>query len=170
MYNVFYLEKNKYIVITQITFFKIKVISVDIIFFLNKKKIISVHKKISLDKNKNIRLLLPTFKHILSFKTKNTVYTLFLKLQGIGFKINCNISLLFLKVGYSHLILLFFSFFFKLEKKNKIYFNVVSFNKKLLLFFLSFLKKIKIPNIYTGKGIRTKYQFFQLRKGKVNQI
>jgi len=89
-------------------------------------------------------------------------------MRGIGFtfKILRPLTLL-IDIGTTHLIIYFLSapLKFKISRKNKV-FKFKSFNAKELKEMLFCLHQLKIPNNYTGKGIRYKNDITSLKKGK----
>lgn len=110
-----------------------------------------------------------SYKLVLSCFTIIT-YTNFFKVQGIGFKYNTNVNLLFFKTGYSHLIFFLINLEVYLKRKTKLIFCMESRSKYILHSLSAYIKKLKIPNLYTGKGIRKKGDVIRTKKGKVNQI
>lgn len=121
---------------------------------------------------KNVLVLLPNKKTVRlnNFAYNYYVYWSYFKLQGIGYKMAQNTNLMVLKIGYSHLITFFLHLEIQIIKKTKTLFSLRSHSKFILNTVASFVKTIKIPNVYTGKGIRKKFDVLRLKKGKVSQL
>jgi len=93
-----------------------------------------------------------------------------LRLSGVGYRFAIHLNLVAFKIGYSHLILYLVPYMFFVQKKGK---NTLLFFGTLLKFvsYVSVLvKNFKLPNVYTGKGIRFKKEKVFIKQGKTKQI
>jgi hypothetical protein len=93
-----------------------------------------------------------------------------LRLIGVGYRFSVHLNMIAFKIGYSHLILYLVPYLFSVQKKGK---NILLFFGTLGMFvsYISFLiKGFKIPNVYTGKGIRFKKEKLFIKQGKTKQI
>lgn len=91
-----------------------------------------------------------------------------LRLVGIGYKLYYSASLLILKLGYSKCIffLLPFDLRFSITGRKKRGFSIFSIHKLGLTLISRLLLQLRIPNIYTGKGIRMRSTLFSRKLGK----
>lgn len=91
-----------------------------------------------------------------------------LRLVGIGYKLYCFANLLVLKLGYSKCIffLLPFDLHLGITGRKKRGFSLYSIRKLGLSLISRFLLQLRVPNIYTGKGIRMRSILFLRKLGK----
>ena len=93
-----------------------------------------------------------------------------LELQGVGFRAQVEGSKLILNVGYSHPVLI--------EAPNGITFEVLDntrikvsgFDKQLVGQIAANIKKVRVPDVYKGKGIRYKGEYIRKKVGKSAKI
>lgn len=91
-----------------------------------------------------------------------------LRLVGIGYKLYYSASLLVLKLGYSKctFFLLPFDLRFSITGRKKRGFSIFGIRKLGLTLISHLLLQLRIPNIYTGKGIRMRSTLFLRKLGK----
>jgi large subunit ribosomal protein L6 len=137
---------------------------------LKLKKIIFLKKNkyLLLKSNKYSYSLLKTYKilFLLSFRGLINGFFKILEFEGVYLKFLIKKNYIILRLGFSHLLKLKINsnVFFKVLKKNTIYFYCINYNYlHSLLFKIRSLKKL---NIYTNKGIRFKNEVQKLKEGK----
>lgn len=192
----FYFEKNFFLYIKK-NLIKFRIKYKYTLFFFFCKNIIIFHS--ILKSMIKMRYMPITIKQILNFYVKNKIHVaiihffgkkivirnyffltfmlkknssllLNIRSTGVGYKFSANINMLFVKMGYSHFITIILPLNILLERINKYSINLKTNHRKFLYFFSDFLLKLRIPNIYTGKGLKMKGQKTFLKKGKISQF
>jgi len=96
-----------------------------------------------------------------------TGYKKILSARGIGYKFNLKNKILFLEVGYSHLLFFSSTRSFKIRFSRKLKgMQAKSENLILLMNFLSTIKRSRPMNVYTRKGIRYNKEALKYKEGK----
>lgn len=95
-----------------------------------------------------------------------------LRFVGIGYKMYSFYNLLVLKLGYSHYIIYLLPYelsilFVGRKKRN---FVLSGVNLKILSLVTTHISCLRIPNVYTGKGIRLRGTIFSRKEGKKSQF
>lgn len=95
-----------------------------------------------------------------------------LRLAGVGYKLLFSNNFLILKVGYSHYIMYLLPYDLRL--------NISGRKKRIIILFglsrfilglvVGLLLSFRLPNIYTGKGIRLRGRLFNKKAGKKSQF
>lgn len=91
-----------------------------------------------------------------------------LRLVGIGYKLYHATNLLVFKIGYNRSIIFLLPFDLRINVtgRKKRGFIVFGINKLFLTLMSKLLLQLRIPNIYTGKGIRVRGTLFIRKVGK----
>ena len=76
-----------------------------------------------------------------------------LLLQGVGFKFRLLTNKLYLVLGYSHIIKLFFSANIRVKLINNKHIELNALNLYRLNYYIYTIKKFKKLDVYKGKGI-----------------
>lgn len=94
-------------------------------------------------------------------------YKKILNLRGVGYKFKLEKNILFIEVGYSHMLSFLWprSFKVKFSRKSK-GIQVRGNNLMLLMSFLAKIKSVRPTNIYTRKGIRYRKEIIKHKEGK----
>lgn len=95
-----------------------------------------------------------------------------LRLIGIGYKIYYSKNLIILKIGYSNYIICLLPYELRIliTGRKKRSYTLFGINKLLFGIILKFILCLRIPNVYTGKGIRLRGFFFTRKAGKKSQF
>jgi len=93
-----------------------------------------------------------------------------LKIMGVGYRFLTHLNLVVLKLGYSHLVIYLVPYALNIYKKGKTSLIIFGSKHNLLSEIGMFIRLFRIPNVYTGKGIRFKKEILILKQGKVNQV
>ena len=93
-----------------------------------------------------------------------------LELQGVGFRAEVRGSKLILNVGYSHPVEVSASegITFEVAENTKI--KVSGIDKQLVGQIAANLKKVRIPDVYKGKGIRYEGEYIRKKAGKSAKV
>ena len=93
-----------------------------------------------------------------------------LELVGVGFKAEVSGKKLILNVGYSHPVEVqaLDGIFFEVTDNNKI--TVSGIDKQLVGQVSANLKKVRIPDVYKGKGIRYSGEYIRKKVGKSAKV
>lgn len=97
-------------------------------------------------------------------------WTKFLELVGVGFRAQVNGNKLILNVGYSHPVEIVSPEGISLEVSDNIKIKVSGFDKQLVGQVASNIKKVRIPDVYKGKGIRYEGEYIRKKVGKSAKV
>lgn len=92
-----------------------------------------------------------------------------LELIGIGFKWMTHLNLLVFKIGYSHLVRYYLPLEYQIRKEGRSRLSFYGLRQDTLNNVVSIVQRFRVPNIYSGKGIRFKDQKLILKEGKKSQ-
>lgn len=94
----------------------------------------------------------------------------FLELVGVGFRAQVNGNKLILNVGYSHPVEIVSpeGILFEVSDNTKI--KVTGFDKQLVGQVAANIKKVRIPDVYKGKGIRYQGEYIRKKVGKSAKV
>jgi large subunit ribosomal protein L6 len=93
-------------------------------------------------------------------------YNKFLELRGVGFKYKIKNNVLYLVLGYSHILKFILPFNISTTLITNKLLKFISCNLNLLNQVIYKLKRLKSVNIYKGKGIFEKNEIIVLKEGK----
>ncbi len=188
----FYFEPSFFLFIGKLSSFKFKTI-INFYYVLN---IYILNILPSILRILNIFLIHTTFKLYLGLKYKDiniilvkwfnffknifvrtvssvcSIWNKQLRLIGIGYKVYHFCNLLVLKIGYSHYIIYLVPYELRLvivgrKKRNFILFGI---NKLIVGAVVNFILCLRVPNIYTNKGIRLRGRISSRKAGKKSQF
>jgi large subunit ribosomal protein L6 len=130
---------------------------------------------ISLNQKTNqLELLSPSksffglFKKLIENKIKGVTrgFLLYLKINGIGYRANLSVNILFLKLGYSHDII------YKIPSSVKVFgvdptlLCLFGLDKNQITQIAAKIRNLRRPSVYKGKGIRLLHEKILLKQGK----
>ena len=87
------------------------------------------------------------------FSWSNKIHKKNLKLQGVGFKFKIFKNSLFLVIGYSHILKINFCNNIKIKLLKNKHLELYSIDLFLLNRYIYLIKKLKLLDVYKGKGI-----------------
>lgn len=93
-------------------------------------------------------------------------WTKFLELVGVGFRAQVNGRKLVLNVGYSHPVEIEAVEGVSFEVEDNVRIKVSGIDKQLVGQVAANLKKVRVPDVYKGKGIRYKGEYIRKKVGK----
>lgn len=93
-----------------------------------------------------------------------------LELVGVGFRAQVNGNQLILNVGYSHPVEVSAPVGIAFEVENNIKIKVSGVDKQLVGQVAANLKKIRVPDVYKGKGIRYEGEYIRKKAGKSAKV
>jgi len=94
----------------------------------------------------------------------------FLELQGVGFRAQLEGSKLILNIGYSHPVAVHAPAGITFEVIDNIRIKVSGVDKQLVGQVAANIKKIRVPDVYKGKGIRYEGEYIRKKLGKTGKI
>ena len=100
----------------------------------------------------------------------NNLWSKNLELVGVGFRAQLNGNKLVLNVGYSHPIEVVAPERIVFEVTDNTKIKVSGIDKQLVGQIAANLKKIRIPDVYKGKGIRYEGEYIRKKVGKSAKI
>lgn len=89
-----------------------------------------------------------------------------LELQGVGFRVQTAENKLILNVGFSHPVEIVAPEGITFDVKNNTKITVLGIDKQLVGQIAANIRKIKIPDVYKGKGIRYEGEYIRKKVGK----
>ena len=93
-----------------------------------------------------------------------------LELQGVGFRAQVDGSKLILNVGYSHPVEIEAPEGISFEVLDNTKIKVTGFDKQLVGQISSNIKKVRVPDVYKGKGIRYQGEYIRKKVGKSAKV
>lgn len=93
-----------------------------------------------------------------------------LELVGVGFRAQVNGNKLVLNVGYSHPVEIVSPEGILFEVSDNTTIKVSGFDKQLVGQVAANIKKVRVPDVYKGKGIRYKGEYIRKKVGKSAKV
>lgn len=90
-------------------------------------------------------------------------------LFGVGFRIWLENSKLYMRLGYSNILVITIPFSIYIKSLNKIEICLYSLDLNCLMLFCMFLRRLKLNNVYKKRGLYFKNEIIQLRKLKMKK-
>lgn len=95
-----------------------------------------------------------------------------LRFVGIGYRVYSFLNVMVFKLGYNHYIIYLLPYELRLfftgrKRRNLVLFGL---NKELLSIICNYIIFLRLPNIYTGKGVRLRGVTFKKKEGKKSQF
>lgn len=93
-----------------------------------------------------------------------------LRVLGVGYRFFVHLNLSVLKLGYSHLLFFLVPLTIQVRKRGKSVLELFSIQLHSLSETSIHMRGFKLPNVYTGRGIRFRKEKLQLKQGKSSQV
>lgn len=90
-------------------------------------------------------------------------------LFGVGFRVWLENSKLYMRLGYSNILLINIPFSIHIKSLNKTEICLYSFDLNCLMLFCMSLRCLKVNNVYKKRGLYFKNEIIQLRKLKMKK-
>lgn len=164
---LFYSEINYLISANELLFVKIKL--ENNIYIKHKKTILHIYPKLLTEKKvKNLKYIL----NFLLFSLKNNYFgtNSRFRISGRGYRLFSEMNHILFKLGYSHVINFTLPIQYEIQKKEKYqsFFKITSIGTQNIGNFLYKIKTLRMPNVYSKKGIFRINELVHFKEGKKN--
>lgn len=170
-YMFFYNEINYVMLGNSLIFIKLKITPSILIQTKNSHLVLSINKL--KQKNFHFEMVQLKYNFNLLLKQINLVFfgsAIYFRISGRGYKLFSELNHILFKLGYSHVINFTLPIQYEIQKKEKhqFFYKINGIGIGNIGNILSQLKYLRIPNIYSKKGIFKKNELCIFKEGKKN--